>query len=60
MAITILGTTVIDDSRNIIIGSGTTAQRPAEPVSIGTLWFNTSLGVLEGWTAGGWVQLTLT
>ena len=57
MAFTISDTTVIDDSQNIIIGSGLT--RPASPV-VGTLWFNTSLGILEGWTGSIWEQLTLT
>jgi hypothetical protein len=59
MAFKISDTIVIDNSQNIIIGSGTTAQRPAFPVA-GTLWFNTSLGILEGWTGSIWEQLTLT
>ena len=57
MAFNISGTTVIDDSQNIIIGSGLT--RPVSP-AVGTLWFNTSLGILEGWTGSIWEQLTLT
>jgi hypothetical protein len=59
MAFKISNTIVIDDSQNIIVGSGTTAERPASPVT-GTLWFNTSLGILEGWTGSIWEQLTLT
>ena len=57
MALKISGTNVVDDSRNCIIGSGTTAQRPASPVT-GTLWFNTTLGVLEGWNGTSWITLT--
>jgi len=57
MAIQIASTTVIDDSQNVIVGSGTTAQRPASP-DVGTLWFDTSLGVLVGWTGSIWEQLT--
>jgi hypothetical protein len=57
MAIKITTTVVVDNDRNCIIGSGTTAQRPASPVT-GTLWFNTSLGVLEGWNGSSWVTLT--
>jgi hypothetical protein len=57
MAIKIASTTVIDDSQNVIVGSGTTAQRPASP-AVGTLWFNTSLAVLEGWNGTAWIQLT--
>ena len=53
MAIKVQGTVVIDNDRNAIIGSGTTAQRPQNP-QIGTIWFNTTLGVLEGWTGSEW------
>lgn len=57
MAIQIASTTVIDDSQNVIVGSGTTAQRPASP-DVGTLWFDTSLVVLVGWNGTAWIQLT--
>lgn len=48
-------TTVITSARHVIIGSGTT--RPASPAT-GTIWFNTTLGVLEGWNGTAWVALT--
>lgn len=48
---------VIDDSKNVIIGSGSTD--PISP-SNGTLWFNTSEGVLKGWNGTEWVILTET
>lgn len=54
MAIKISNTTVIDDNKHFIIGSG--ATRPASPVT-GTLWFNTSLNKLEGYNGTTWVTL---
>jgi hypothetical protein len=57
MAIKISGIDVVTDSSHPVIGSGTTAQRPASPAT-GTLWFNTSLGVLEGWNGTSWIALT--
>jgi len=63
-AITVTGTTspIIDIADNPIIGgtagisipSGTTAQRSGTP-SIGTLRFNTSLGITEIYTGSPWV-----
>ena len=55
MAIKISGTNVVDDNSHPVIGSGVT--RPASPVT-GTLWFNTTLGVLEGWNGTSWIALT--
>lgn len=49
------GTTFIDDNRNVIVGSG--ASRPSTP-STGTVWYNTSTGVLEGWNGTAWVTLS--
>lgn len=60
MAIKVAGTTVIDDNRkminvdtvnlhssnSLVIPTGTTAQRPADPVS-GTLRFNSETGSAE-------------
>ena len=57
MTLRISDTTVVDINRNCIIGSGTTAQRPASPAT-GTLWFNTTLGILEGWDGSSWITLT--
>ncbi len=59
MAIKINNTVVIDNSSHCIIGSGTTAERPASPPS-GTLWFNTTLNVLEGYNGSTWVSLITT
>jgi hypothetical protein len=57
MSLRITTTVVVDNDRNCIIGSGTTDGRPASPAT-GTLWFNTSLGVLEGWNGTSWITLT--
>lgn len=55
MAIKVGSINVIDDSRNVIIGSGST--NPASPTA-GTIWFNTTTGKLVGWTGSIWVDLT--
>jgi hypothetical protein len=55
MTYRINGTTVIDASRNVIIGSGSTD--PSSPTT-GMLFFNTSSGVLKGYTGTAWVTLT--
>lgn len=49
------GTTVITSAQHVIVGSGTT--RPASPAT-GTIWFNTSTGVLEGYNGTAWVTLS--
>lgn len=55
MSYSINDTTVIDSNRNVIIGSG--SSRPASPPT-GTLWFNTTTNVLEGWNGSSWVVLS--
>ena len=55
MAYDVNSVIVIDDNRNVIIGSG--ASNPASPAT-GTLWFNTTSGTLVGWDGGQWVTLT--
>lgn len=55
MTYQVSGTTVITSSRHVIVGSGTT--RPSSPAT-GTIWFNTSSGVLEGWNGSSWVTLS--
>lgn len=56
MAYQISGTTVIDNSRNVIIGS--LASNPAS-ASAGTIYFNTATGQLYGFNGSAWVALTL-
>ena len=53
MAIKVNGQTVIDDSRVLRLNSGTT--RPSSP-AVGTLWFNSSTGVIECWTGSTWIE----
>jgi hypothetical protein len=48
---------VIDNNANIIIGSG--ASNPASPTA-GTIWFNTTTGILVGWNGSVWVNLTVS
>ena len=55
MTIQVNSTITFDINANAIIGSGTT--RPASPAA-GTLWFNTSTGILEGWNGTTWISLT--
>ena len=57
MTIRVNGTTVVDGSRNIIIGSGSTL--PASPTA-GTVWFDTSDSILKGYNGSSWVNLTST
>lgn len=54
MAFLIQNSVVIDDDTNVIIGSGTTRPQSPQP---GTIWFNTSTGVLEGWNGSEWVTM---
>lgn len=54
MAFLINNTVVIDNNSNVIIGSG--ATRPASPQQ-GTLWFNTSSNILEGYNGSVWITL---
>lgn len=56
MAYQISGTTVIDNSRNVIIGS--LASDPAGVVA-GTIYFNTTTGQLYGYDGSSWIALTL-
>ena len=55
MTYQVSGTTVIDSNRHVIVGSG--SSRPASPAT-GTIWFNTSSGVLEGYNGTAWVTLS--
>ncbi len=48
--------TVVDDSSQIIVGSGT--SNPTSPTT-GTIFFNTSTGILVGWNGSSWVNLTV-
>lgn len=55
MTIQVNGTTVIDASGNVILGSG-----PSDPVSpvAGQIWFNTTSGTVKGYNGTSWVTLT--
>lgn len=55
MAYKISTVTVIDDNRNVIVGSG--ASDPVSPTT-GTIWFNTTSGQLKGWDGSTWILLT--
>jgi hypothetical protein len=55
MAFLVGSNIVIDNSANIIIGSG--ASNPASPTA-GTIWFNTTTGILVGWNGSAWINLT--
>jgi hypothetical protein len=57
MAFLVGANIVIDNSANIIIGSG--ASNPASPAA-GTIWFNTTLGRLVGWNGSVWIDLTVS
>ena len=63
MAIQISGTTVIDNSRNVIntgyveVGSFTTAQRDALSVPVGTVLYNSSTNKQQAYFSGGWVDM---
>jgi hypothetical protein len=68
MAIKILGTTVIDNSRNITgvrvrsgnvfqIPSGNTSSRPVSPTT-GTVRFNSEENVFELYDGSSWVLVT--
>ena len=48
-----LKNTIINDTGNLTVASGTTAERPATPV-LGMLRYNTTLDVLEQYTETGW------
>jgi hypothetical protein len=48
-----LKNTTVNDTGNLTVASGTTAQRPASP-ALGMLRYNTTLGVLEQYTDIGW------
>jgi hypothetical protein len=48
-----LKNTTINDTGHLTFPSGTTAQRPASPV-VGMVRYNTTLAVLEQYTATGW------
>jgi hypothetical protein len=52
MAIKIQGDVVIYDNKVFKLGSGTTAQRPT--AETGMIWFNTDLGVFEGYNGVEW------
>lgn len=56
MAIKINNTTVINDNKIFIVGTGTTAERPGTPVQ-GMIWYNTTLGYLENYNGSAWVPL---
>lgn len=53
MAIKINGTTVIDDDKIFIVGSGTTLERPETPV-LGMIWYNTDIESFEGYDGVEW------
>jgi hypothetical protein len=55
MAYKIVGQTVIDDNRNVIIGS--LASNPTG-VPAGTIYFNTSTNQLYGFNGTAWNPLT--
>lgn len=55
MTIQVNSTITFDSIGNAILGSGST--RPASPAT-GTLWFNTSTNILEGWNGTAWVSLS--
>ena len=55
MTIQVNNTITFDSIGNAILGSGT--SRPVSPAT-GTLWFNTSTGLLEGWDGTSWVALS--
>jgi len=71
MALKINGTTIVDDSRNIVnaisatftgtthvaLPSGTTGQRTGSPAA-GMVRYNTTLGNFEGYSDGMWANLT--
>lgn len=70
MAYKISGTTVIDDSRNILgvsvtaanifnIPSGNTAARPGSP-STGEIRFNTETNNFEIYSGSGWILVSST
>jgi hypothetical protein len=46
-----LKNTVIDDTGNVTLPTGTSAQRPGSPIA-GQFRFNTSLGIVEAYTGG--------
>ena len=48
-----LKNTTINDTGHLTVPSGTTAERPASPV-VGMVRYNTTLAVLEQYTATGW------
>jgi hypothetical protein len=56
MAIRIQGTVVIDDDGVFKLAAGTTAQRPAAPVT-GMLFFNTDTPGFEGYDGTAWAPL---
>ena len=56
MAIRIQGTVVIDDDGVFKLAAGTTAQRPASPVT-GMLFFNTETVQFEGYDGTQWGSL---
>lgn len=51
-----LKNTTVNDTGFITFPSGTTAQRPANPVA-GMVRFNTTLGYLEVYTGSLWTKL---
>ena len=56
MAIKIQGDTVIFDDKVFRVGRGTTAERPAFALT-GMLWFNTELGLFEGYDGTEWAPV---
>jgi len=48
---------VVTGTSGISIGSGTTAQRPANP-TLGTIRYNSTTGFMETYTATGWAPIT--
>jgi hypothetical protein len=53
------GSSAILGDKFIGLPSGTTANRPANPVE-GYMWFNTTIGVVEAWhgTGPGWIEMS--
>ncbi|MGY8913403.1 MAG: hypothetical protein ACKVHS_09065, partial [Flavobacteriales bacterium] len=46
----------VTGTSGISIGSGTTAQRPANP-TLGTIRYNSTTGFMEGYAAAGWAPI---
>ena len=63
MAIQISGTSVVDNSRNIVnpgyisVGNFTTPARDALSVPAGTLVYNSSTNKMQAWSGSSWIDL---